>query len=264
MSIITTDTRTGHGRFHYLLLAVCGGSLLALVTELLIIGFVAGAVACELGSIDAGQRGALLAAAFLGVVLSSHAWGFAVDRFGRRRALRWSTASAAVCSLMSAVVATNVYALIAGRLATGLCVSGVQSAALVYLGEFHGRRTRQPAVAQASMCMVASLFVMAALAWLILPSAAGGRVIVMANGWLVLSAWRLNVCAGAAMLVLLWAALGWLPESAPYLVAHGRETEALDALRVAHRWNTGKTVRMFDRSRKTRGKFNRNKIYLHT
>lgn len=234
----------GHGRFHYLLLAVCGACLLALVIELLNIGFVAGAVACELGPIGVGQRGALLAAAFLGVVLSSHAWGCAVDRFGRHRALRWSTASAAGCSLLSAVGATNIHALIAGRLATGLCVSGVQSAALVYLGEFHGRRTRAPAVAQASMCMVAALWFMTSLAWLALPSASmsGAQVHVWANGWLVLSAWRLDVCAGAVLLSLLWTVLGWLPESAVYLVAEGRDTEALDALKVAYRWNCGAKV----------------------
>lgn len=107
----------GVGRFHWLLLVVCGASLLALVTEVINIGFVVPSVKCEI-AITASEQGVLLSMGFLGIVASSHLWGFLTDTWGRKRSLQLALGTGFLCSVASAFV-PSVGWLIVMRFCTG-------------------------------------------------------------------------------------------------------------------------------------------------
>lgn len=107
----------GTGKCHYLLLGVAGGSLLALVTELINMGFVVPSAKCEF-EITSGQQGILLSMGFMGIVASSHFWGFMTDTWGRKNSLLLALISGYICSFISAF-SVNAIMLIVTRFFTG-------------------------------------------------------------------------------------------------------------------------------------------------
>lgn len=113
-------------------------------------------------------------------------------------------------------------------------VSGIQSAALVYLGEFHGERTRARAVTIATMFMGLSLIYMSVMAMVVLP----WSFVMNVGGFIEFRSWRLYVQLTALVLLFAFVAAGFLPESPQYLLALGRQDEALAAVRFAYSMNT--------------------------
>lgn len=107
----------GTGFFHTFLLIVCGASLLALVTEAINIGFVVPSARCEIHMTDS-EQGVLLSMGFLGIVVSSHLWGFLTDTWGRKSSLQLALAMGFVFSSASAF-APNVGWMIGLRFLTG-------------------------------------------------------------------------------------------------------------------------------------------------
>lgn len=107
----------GLGRFHTLLLFICGFCLMSVINETLNMGFIISAAECDLG-LSFSDKGILNGAAFCGVVLSSHLWGFLSDTWGRRKVLVLATS----CSLAFSVLSTfsmNVWMLIVTRFCVG-------------------------------------------------------------------------------------------------------------------------------------------------
>lgn len=108
----------GHGKFHFYLLLVCGFGLMAVVVENVNIGFVLPYVRCEM-SITTIEQGFLNSVGYIGIVLSSHLWGFLADTTGRRRVLLISMGGGFICALLSAF-SFNVITLIITRLLVGI------------------------------------------------------------------------------------------------------------------------------------------------
>lgn len=100
-----------------MLLFVAGGSLLSLVTELINMGFVVPSAKCEI-EITERQQGILLSIGFLGIVASSHIWGFLTDTWGRKKSLQLALISGHFFSVLSAFSTSSVM-LIIMRFLTG-------------------------------------------------------------------------------------------------------------------------------------------------
>lgn len=107
----------GCGKCHLMLLFVAGGSLLSLVTELINMGFVLPSAKCEI-EITGKQEGILLSIGFLGIVVSSHFWGFLTDTWGRKNSLQLALISGLFFSVLSAF-STSSTILIIMRFLTG-------------------------------------------------------------------------------------------------------------------------------------------------
>jgi MFS transporter, VNT family, synaptic vesicle glycoprotein 2 len=73
---------------------------------------------CDL-NLSYQDKGLLNGAAFLGIVLSSHFWGFLSDTWGRRQVLRLSLSSAVVISIVSSF-STTAWMLIITRFLVGV------------------------------------------------------------------------------------------------------------------------------------------------
>lgn len=109
---------TGHGKFHLFLLLCCGFAMMGVVVENVNIGFVLPYVRCEM-EISTTEQGLLNSVGYIGIVMSSHFWGFFADTTGRRRVLLISMGGSFICAFFSAF-SFNIVSLIFTRLLVGI------------------------------------------------------------------------------------------------------------------------------------------------
>lgn len=91
---------------------------LAVATEGLNMGFVLPVAKCEL-DISTSEQGLINAVAFIGVVLTSHFWGFMADTWGRQKVLRVALLSSFIFSTLSSF-SVNSTMLLVTRFSVGL------------------------------------------------------------------------------------------------------------------------------------------------
>lgn len=82
------------------------------------ISYVIPAATCEL-ELDTFKKGLLNSISFLGIVVTSHLWGFYADTMGRNRAIRISLTASIILTGISALV-PNYWAIIVLRFLSGL------------------------------------------------------------------------------------------------------------------------------------------------
>lgn len=112
------DFYPGHGKFHFILLLVCGFSLMGVVVENVNIGMVMPYVRCDMG-IETTEQGLLNSAGYVGIVISSHFWGFLADTTGRHNVLKFALGGSFLFAVLS-VFSTNVQMLTLTRLFVGV------------------------------------------------------------------------------------------------------------------------------------------------
>lgn len=76
--------RTGFGKFNYFLVILSGAVLSTVLLETLGISFILPVAECDL-NLTTKDKGLLSAIAFVGIITSSHLWGFLADTKGRRK-----------------------------------------------------------------------------------------------------------------------------------------------------------------------------------
>lgn len=108
----------GNGRYHLYLLLVCGSGLMGVVVENVNIGFVLPYARCDL-QFTANEQGALNAVGYIGIVVSSHFWGFLADTWGRRKVLRTALLGSFAFAVLSAL-SVSIMMLIVTRLLVGI------------------------------------------------------------------------------------------------------------------------------------------------
>lgn len=131
---------TNIGKFHYLLLVVCGLGYMAASVEIIGISIVMFSADCDL-KLTVHQQGMLGSIGYFGVVLSSHVMGFSADTWGRVRTIRISLL-ASVCASIMSVFSVNTFMLATCRFFTGFFISASQSCVYTLLGEYHTPKTR--------------------------------------------------------------------------------------------------------------------------
>ncbi|XP_018800129.1 PREDICTED: synaptic vesicle glycoprotein 2A-like [Bactrocera latifrons] len=225
---------TNFGKFNYVLIFISGLVTGTLVLETTSIGFVLPIAQCEL-QLTNRDKGILSAINFVGIIASSHLWGFFADTKGRRQVL-WSTLLAAFVSTVFSSFAHNFWTMVLLRFVNGFFVS---STAIIYayLGEFHAPKTRSRAI----MCSAVIFSVVAML----LPMIA---YLVINQDWVLpltflhinYRPWRvfLIVCGVPGLLCSIIIYI--LPESPKFLLTVGEESKAIQVLQKMHRWNNGK------------------------
>ena len=94
--------KSGFGKFNYLLITLAGGLLSCAFIELTSINFVLSVAECDLG-LTSKNKGVLSAIGYIGVILSSHIWGFLADTKGRRMMLIFSLLIAFSATVVSSL-----------------------------------------------------------------------------------------------------------------------------------------------------------------
>ena len=90
----------GYGKFHYILLLVCGLAVAADAVEIQAVSFVLPS-ACDLKLTDV-QKGWLTAIIFIGMMFGGYVWGSLADVQGRRNILRYAMLVNGLFGLISA------------------------------------------------------------------------------------------------------------------------------------------------------------------
>lgn len=94
---------SGYGKFNFYVLLATGGCLMCVIIETMCMSFIIPAAQCDL-NLTLTQKGILVSIGFLGVITTSHFWGFMADYRGRKDILVFclitSSLSTLACSLV--------------------------------------------------------------------------------------------------------------------------------------------------------------------
>ncbi|KAL0821139.1 hypothetical protein ABMA28_005760 [Loxostege sticticalis] len=225
---------TGYGRFHYLLLAVCGLVSTSEEMDVISMSFILPSAQCDL-DLTTQTKGWLNSIIFIGMMVGAYAWGSVADSLGRKRVL---IAISVVNGL--AIVASsfsqNYELFMLFRFMNGAALGGSGPVIWSYFAEFQPKKKRGAMLSfMAAFWTLGNLFV-AGLAWVIIPSEIGGS-----TGGFVYNSWRIFLLVMSLPSFLVAALLFLLPESPKFLITTGRQEEALEVFRSIYLMNTGRS-----------------------
>jgi AAHS family 4-hydroxybenzoate transporter-like MFS transporter len=158
--------------------------------------------------------GPYFTAGFIGMAIGAVSFAWVGDRFGRKRAVIWSTLAFGIFTTISGT-ADNLTELAVLRFLTGLGLGGVLPNLLALVAEYFPQKSR-------------SFFV-----GLVITGAPTGTIIASAfSGWLMHEyGWRSLLYTGGALPVIVTVLVVFaLPESIQYLALLGNRKEQLNAL----------------------------------
>ncbi|XP_031626823.1 synaptic vesicle glycoprotein 2B-like [Contarinia nasturtii] len=232
-------TKTKFGLFNYFLIFVSGIILYAVGLETCGILYVIPISQCDL-NLTSSEKGILGAAAFSGIICSSHLWGFLADTKGRRRVILPALLLAVAMSVIGSFV-KNFYIFTLLRFLNGFFMSCASGTIYAYLGEFHNNFHRSQAIMGAAVIFGISCMMMPLTVW-----------IVIDQDWqfeipfidLTYKPWRflLIVCSLPGFLSAV--ALFFLPESPKFVLGQGNKMAAYQILQKMNRWNNGKNAQL--------------------
>ncbi|XP_052565162.1 putative transporter SVOPL [Culex pipiens pallens] len=228
-------TQAKFGLFNYTLIIISGTIITAVMLECLSISYVMTVAECDL-QLTTSQKGILSAVVIIGIIVSSHLWGFLADTQGRRAIIVPTLILSFVSTLISSFSTTFVWMAVF-RFCTGFFISGPSASIYAYLGEFHSYNTRSRAIMGASFVFGTGCLFMPGIAY-----------ITINNEWelavpfldIIYRPWRLFfvVCALPGLVCAI--ALLKFPESPKFMVGKGDTDQAVETIQWIHRINSGK------------------------
>jgi AAHS family 4-hydroxybenzoate transporter-like MFS transporter len=201
------------GGFQLKLLLICAAVLFLDGFDTQAIGYVAPALAKDLG-VSRGLLGPVLSAGLVGLMIGALLFGPLADRVGRKKIIILSTLAFGLGALATASV-KDVNTLLAIRFLTGLGLGGAMPNAIALTSEFNPRRRRATMV----MIMFCGFSVGAALGGLL------AAALIPQFGWR-----SVFVVGGAAPLLLAPILALKLPESVRFLALTGRANDRVAQL----------------------------------
>lgn len=204
------------------------------VSENISVSYILPQIRCDL-NLSTAEQGVLSSISFVGIVVSSHFWGFLADTWGRQKVLRLSTLGGFIACFASAF-AWDTWSMILLRFIGGAFLSGGQAAAYSYISEFHTSKTAASAAGFVTAFAPACFLHMSLLAILLLPMDWQFDLYVVE-----MKPWRLYLIA--VSLLNLWncTLYSFMSESPKFLLAKGRKDQALQVLRKIYAVNTGQS-----------------------
>lgn len=91
---------TGYGRFHYILLGICGLVSTSEEMDVISMSFILPAAQCDLG-LNTQTKGWLNSIIFIGMMAGAYCWGSAADSIGRKKVLIVISIMNALCIVAS-------------------------------------------------------------------------------------------------------------------------------------------------------------------
>lgn len=223
---------TRYGKFHFLLLAVCGFVSTSEEMDVISMSFILPSAQCDL-KLDTKTKGWLNSIIFIGMMAGAYVWGSVADSVGRKRVLIVSSFMNALCIVASSFSQTYELFMVF-RFLNGAALGGSGPVIWSYFAEFQPKSKRGSMLSfMAAFWTLGNLFV-AGLAWLIIPQDIGFK-----NEHFVYNSWRifLLICSFPSFIVA--ALLLFLPESPKFLLSQGRSEEAIAVFKYIYHVNTG-------------------------
>jgi len=224
---------TGTGRFHYLLLCICGWALASDSVEIQAVSFVLPS-ACDL-YLTSNEKGWLNAIIFVGMIVGGYSFGGVADVKGRRFVLMWSMSINGLFALASSFAYTY-WLFLFFRFMSGIGVGAAMPVVFSYFTEFLSLEKRGPWIGLlASFWMIGNIMT-AGIAWFIIPKLHLGAPV----GEIFFGSWRIfvAVCSFPSISSAIFVFL--MPESPKYLEKIGDHEEAANVLIKVYKMNNPK------------------------
>lgn len=231
---------TGFGKYNLLMGVVCGFMIIAMAFESLSVSYLVPASACELETTTLHQ-GFMAAVPVIGILATSHVWGYLADMRGRRKILQLSLVLGFVTGALAAFSPHWIVFCVLKFLSC-TSVSGTFALAFTLLGETTPRTKRNMVILMTSSIYLVSTGVMAVLTIPVLPLTFSYYVPYLGiyfNSWRLLNIIYSLPCAIAA------AVAARVDESPKYLLTMGLAEEALNVIKGIYVVNTGKDLEDF-------------------
>ncbi|XP_052862694.1 synaptic vesicle glycoprotein 2C-like [Anopheles cruzii] len=229
---------TGYGRFHYILLAICGLVSTSEEMDVISMSFILPSAQCDL-DLNTQSKGWLNSIIFIGMMLGAYVWGSVADSLGRKKVLIVISIMNALCIVASSFSQTYEVFMVF-RFLNGVALGGSGPVIWPYFAEFQPKAKRGSMLSfMAAFWTIGNLLV-AGLAWLIIPTGIGIHTPAFTyNSWRIF----LLVCSIPSFIVA--ALLLYLPESPKFLLSQGKFEEALAIFRGIYVTNTGKSKDLY-------------------
>ncbi|XP_047116111.1 synaptic vesicle glycoprotein 2A-like [Schistocerca piceifrons] len=232
------DPETGFGRFNYILMGAGFFSTIVCLMDTTTMSYILPLAQCDLGLTDL-SKGALNAITYAGLISGSFVWGFLSDTLGRHRLLVISLlldGTIALCSAFS----TSLWLMLLLRYLNGCISCGALCINFSFLAEFHGAQYRNRCV------MTTGIYV--GIAQVALPAIGLGLLTETweyETGVLTLRPWNVFVMMCTVPSLAGGLLISFFPETPKFLMAHGRNEEALAVMRKIYALNTGNSADTF-------------------
>lgn len=224
---------TGYGKFHYILLGICGLVSTSEEMDVISMSFILPSAQCDL-NLNTHNKGMLNCIIFVGMMFGAYFWGSIADSLGRKRVLIVISFMNALCIVVSSFSQTYEFFMLF-RFLNGAALGGAGPVIWSYFAEFQPKAKRGSMLSfMAAFWTIGNLLV-ASMAWFIIPS----RIGFFAEGF-VYNSWRIFLLMCAIPSFIVTILLFYLPESPKFLLSCGRFEEALAILRGIYVTNTGK------------------------
>ncbi|EFA11011.1 synaptic vesicle glycoprotein 2B [Tribolium castaneum] len=224
---------TGYGKFHYILLAVCGFVSTSEEMDVISMSFILPSAQCDL-NLSTQSKGWLNSIIFIGMMAGAYAWGSVADALGRKKVLIAISFMNALCIVASSF-SQNYELFMLFRFLNGAALGGSGPVIWSYFAEFQPKSKRGSMLSfMAAFWTLGNLFV-AGLAWLVIPTGIGFYYESFTyNSWRIF----LLICAIPSLIVAIL--LFFLPESPKFLLSRGRSEEAIEIFKIIYSTNTGR------------------------
>lgn len=220
---------TGFGKFHIILLLVCGWSVASDSVEVQCVSFVV-PVACDL-HLTTAQKGYLNAIIFVGMMVGGYGLGGMADIKGRRFMLMWSMLINGLFGLISSF-ADSFYMFLIMRFLSGIGVGAAMPVVFSYFTEFLPKEKRGPMIGMLATFWMCGNIITSGIGWAVIPHKIGGYI-----AGIHYSSWRVFVAICAFPSLSAWLLIFLMPESPKFLQLKGKYAEAQKILMKMHRIN---------------------------
>ncbi|XP_052810133.1 synaptic vesicle glycoprotein 2A-like isoform X2 [Mya arenaria] len=223
----------GYGKFHVLLLALCGWAVSSDAIEVLSVSFMLPSAQCDL-HLTSADKGLLNAIIFVGMMVGGYFWGSLADKIGRRTVLMGSLTVNGLGGLVSSTSQVFWLFLIM-RFISGVGVGGSIPVIFSYFTEFLPKFRRGAMISALATFWMMGNIIAAGLAWLVIPHSTLGYFSpdFKYNSWRIFIAICTFPSLSSAFFFM------FMPESPKFYLTHHKEALAVDSLMTVHKINHG-------------------------
>uniref|UniRef100_A0A1Q3FPY0 Putative synaptic vesicle protein sv2 n=1 Tax=Culex tarsalis TaxID=7177 RepID=A0A1Q3FPY0_CULTA len=233
----TAIAATGYGRFNYLLLLVAMPCCIGTVFETTTMSYVLPSAECDL-RLSLVDKGTLNAVTYGGMITSAFFWGFLSDTYGRKRLLVYGFLLDATFNVLCAT-SQSVLAIMIFKFMGGFIICGPFAVLMAYLSEFHSLQHRSRVMMMVGIFYSIANVLLPSLAWAIIPQS--GWDFTLLDGKLAIHSWQIFLAVCCLPSLLSGACCMFFPESPKFLMAKGRNEQAMAVFRTLYALNTGRT-----------------------
>ncbi|XP_017054944.1 synaptic vesicle glycoprotein 2B [Drosophila ficusphila] len=221
----------GYGKFHYILLAICGLVSTSEEMDVISMSFILPSAECDL-DLNTETKGWLNSIIFIGMMVGAYFWGSIADSFGRKKVLIVISFMNAFCIVASSFSQSYTFFMLF-RFLNGAALGGSGPVIWSYFAEFQPKAKRGSMLSfMAAFWTFGNLFV-ASLAWLIIPQTIG-----FITPYFTYNSWRIFLLVCSLPSFLVGFLLFYLPESPKFLLSRGKKDRALAIFRGIFVTNT--------------------------